>query len=145
MAALRGAVFFAAMTLAYYSYAAWALGFGWNRLLPVWLLLSATTVAATAAGVWWATRRAGPLPGAAMALGAGIVLAGGQFLSLWWAPADGAPPLHPVQGAVDGVVALALVLGLPRHLPTRLWGAALLAPMTWVALRLFDTFGGLIG
>ncbi|MCA0144364.1 DUF6518 family protein [Blastococcus sp. LR1] len=147
-AAVRAAVFFASMTLAYYCYAAWVLHFGWNRLLPVWLLLSATTVAATAAGVRWAARRSGPLPAAGWSLAAGIVLAGGQFLPLWrrvtGTAARGEVLIHPVQGVVDAVVALVLVLVLPRDLPTRIWALVLLAPMTWLALRLFDAFGGLI-
>ncbi|WP_116449960.1 DUF6518 family protein [Blastococcus litoris] len=147
-AAVRAAVFFAAMTVAYYAWAAWVLGFGWNRLLPVWLVLSATAVAVTAAVAWWATRRPGPLPGAAVALGAGIVLAGGQFLPLWrrltGTAAEGELLFHPGQGWVDAAVALVLVAVLPRHVPTRLWGLLLVAPMTAVALRLFDAFGGLI-
>ncbi|WP_113800437.1 DUF6518 family protein [Blastococcus sp. TF02-8] len=147
-AAARAAVFFAAMTLAYYAYAAWVLHFGWSRLLPVWLVLSATAVAVTAAGSWWATRRSGPLPGAGLALAGGIALAGGAFLPLWrrltGTAAEGELLLHPVQGVVDGVVAVLLVAMLPRHLTTRLWGLALLAPMTWLALRLFDRFSGLI-
>ncbi|MCF6745061.1 hypothetical protein E9529_12380 [Blastococcus sp. KM273128] len=148
-AAVRAAVFFAAMTLAYYAYAAWVLHFGWNRLLPVWLGLSATAVALTSAGVWWATRRSGPLPGAVLALAAGIVLARGEFLALWWAvtdPVDGAPaPVHPVQGVVDAAVALVLVLVLPRSRSARVWGLLLLAPATVLALRLSHVFGGLIG
>ncbi len=38
-AAARSAAFFAAMSVAYYAWAALALGFGWNRLLGAWLLL----------------------------------------------------------------------------------------------------------
>ncbi|RBY89418.1 DUF6518 family protein [Blastococcus sp. TF02A-30] len=148
VAAARAAAFFAAMTLAYYAWAAWVLGFGWNRLLPIWLVLSATAVAATAAVASWATGRAGLLPGAAVALAGGIVLAGGEFLPLWYrltGTGDGAPLVHPVQGVVDAVVALVLVVALPRHRSTRGWGLLLLAPSTAVALRLFDAFGGLIG
>ena len=49
-AAVRSAVFFAAMTVAYYGWAALVLHFGWDvRLLVAWLVLSATAVPATAA------------------------------------------------------------------------------------------------
>lgn len=68
----RSAVFFAAMTVAYYAWAAEVLDFGWDvRLLVIWLLLSVTAVPATAVAVWWVTRRAGVLPGALLGLAAG--------------------------------------------------------------------------
>jgi hypothetical protein len=142
-AAFRAAAFFASMTMAYYGYAALVLGFGWNRLLPVWLVLSATAVAVTAGVAREATRRPGALPGAAVALAAGIVLAGGEFLPLWYrltGTGGGAPLVHPVQGVVDVVVAVVLVLVLPRHRSTRGWGLLLLAPLTAVAGQLLDRF-----
>ena len=75
-AALRSAAFFAAMTVGYYGWAALVLGFGWSPRLPVaWLVLSATAVPAVGVGVHWATRRSGALPGALLALAAGIPLA----------------------------------------------------------------------
>jgi hypothetical protein len=147
-AAVRAAAFFASMTSAYYAWAAVVLDFGWSRLLPVWLVLSATAVAVTSAAAWWATRRPGLLPGAAVALSAGLVLAGGEFLPLWRAvtgtAADGETVLHPVQGVVDAAVAGLLVVVLPRHCSVRLWGLLLLAPMTAAALHLFDRFSWLI-
>ena len=112
-AVARSAVFFAAMSVAYYAWAALVLGFGWNRLLVAWLLLSVTAVPAVAAAVQWATRRPGPLPGALLAGAAGIVLAGGAVL------ADARA--HPVQAVADVVVAAVLVTVLPRHGRTRLW------------------------
>jgi hypothetical protein len=123
-AAARSGVFFAAMTLAYYAWAAWVLGFGWNRLLPVWLVLSASAVALTGAAVSWATRRAGPLPGAALAGCAGIVLAGGAIRN-----AGG----HPVQAVADVAVAVVLVLALPGERSTRWWAVALVGPMCVLA------------
>jgi hypothetical protein len=36
-----------------------------------------------------------------------------------------------VQAAVDIVVPLVLVLGLPRHGRTRLWALVLTVPLTW--------------
>jgi hypothetical protein len=137
-AGVRSAVFFAAMSVAYYAWAALVLGFGWHhRLLVAWLLLSATAVPAVAAAVQWATRRPGPLPGALLAGAAGIVLAGGAVL------ADAAA--HPVQAVADVVVAAVLVAVLPRHGRTRLWAPALLLPATWLAGRGLAVLAALLG
>jgi hypothetical protein len=95
-AALRSALFFAAMSVAYYAWAALVLGFGWNRLLVAWLLLSVTAVPAVAAAVQWATRRAGPLAGGVLAGAAGIVLAGGAVLRATWLAAAGLGVLRAV-------------------------------------------------
>ena len=122
-AALRAATFFAAMTLAYYAWAAEVLGFGWNRLLPIWLVLSATAVAAVAAAVRWAAGRKAA-GGAVWALAAGIVLAGGAV------PDAGE---HPVQAVVDVLVAGVLVLLLPGSTAARAWACLLLAPATVLA------------
>jgi hypothetical protein len=124
-AAARSAVFFAAMSVAYYAWAAVVLGFGWNRLLAAWLLLSATAVPAVAVAVQGATRRPGWFPGALLAGAAGIVLAGGAVL--------GDAAAHPVQVVVDVLVAGALVTVLPRDGRTRLGALVLLAPATGLA------------
>ena len=128
-AAARAAGFIAVMTVAYYAYAAWVLGFGWNRLLPVWLILSATAVAGAAVAAWWGTRRIGPLPGALMAGAAGIVLAG---------------PGAGVQLVVDVAVAVVLVLLLPRHGSTRACAVVLAVPMAWLAGRGLDLLAALV-
>ena len=57
LAAVRAAVFFAAMTVAYYTWAAVVLNFGWSSLLVPWLVLSSTAVAGAAVTAWWGTRR----------------------------------------------------------------------------------------
>lgn len=136
-AATRAAVFFAAMSLAYYGWAALVLGFGWNRLLVAWLLLSATAVPAVAAAAQWATRRPGPRPGALLAGTAGIVLAGGAVL--------GDAGVHPVQAVADVAVAGVLAAVLPRHGRTRLWAVVLLVPATWLAGRGLDVLAALLG
>jgi hypothetical protein len=136
-AVARSAAFFAAMSVAYYAWAALVLGFGWSRLLVAWLLLSATAVPAVAAAAQWATRRPGPLPGALLAGAAGIVLAGGAVL----ADAGG----HPVQAVADIAVAVVLVAVLPRDARTRLWAAVLLAPATWLAGRGLAVLAALLG
>jgi hypothetical protein len=134
-AVVRAAVFFAAMSIAYYAWAAEVLDFGWNRpLLGSWLVLSLTAVPATALAAWWASRRAGLLPGALLAVLAAIAFGGGvvrQQLGIW----TGSQPYlmaQPVQAAVDMVVALVLVLVLPQHWRTRLWAVALTVPFVWL-------------
>ncbi|SFP85038.1 hypothetical protein SAMN05660464_4444 [Geodermatophilus dictyosporus] len=124
-AALRAGISFAAMSVAYYAWAALVLGFGWNRLLAAWLLLSATAVPAVAVAVHRATRQDGAVPGALLAGAAGIVLAGGAVL--------GNAAGHPVQAVADVLVAGLLVGVLPRRGRTRLWATALLVPATWPA------------
>jgi hypothetical protein len=136
-AAARSAASFAAMSVAYYAWAALVLGFGWNRLLVAWLLLSATAVPAVAAAVRWAARRPGPLPGALLAGAAGIVLAGGAVL------ADAGA--RPVQVVADVAVAAVLVAVLPRDARTRLWAAVLLVPATWLAGRGLAVLAALLG
>ena len=136
-AAARSAVSSAAMSVAYYAWAALVLGFGWNRLLVAWLLLSATAVPAVAAEAQWATRRPGPLPGALVAGTAGIVLAGGAVL--------GDAGAHPVQAVADVAVAGVLAAVLPRHGRTRLWALALLAPATGLAGLGLGVLAALLG
>lgn len=136
-AATRSAVFFAVMSMAYYAWAALVLGFGWNRLLGAWLVLSLTAVPAVAVAVHRATRRDGPLPGALLAGAAGIVLGGGAVL--------GDAASHPVQAGADVLVAAVLVAVLPRRACTRLWAVAFLAPATWLAARGLDLLQALLG
>ena len=123
--------------MAYYAWAALVLGFGWNRLLVAWLLLSVTAVPAVAAAVQWATRRPGPLPGALPAGAAGIVLAGGAVLTDAGA--------HPVQAVADVAVAAVLVAVLARDTRTRLWALVLLGPATWLAGRGLAVLAALLG
>ena len=144
-AAGRAAAFFAAMTVAYYAWAAWVLGFGWNRLLPVWLVLSATAVAVFAAVVRWACGSTGVLPGAVIALAVGTTVAGGALPDVWSGPAAGPDPLHPVQGVIDVVVALVLLAVLPSTPRARLWAVLLVVPATVVAGRLLDVLRTVIG
>jgi hypothetical protein len=99
-------------------------------------LLSVTAVPAVGAAGQWATRRAGPLPGALLTGVAGTVLAGGAVL------ADAGT--HPVQAVADVTVAAVLVAVLPRHGRTRLWALVLLAPATWLAGRGLDVLAALL-
>jgi hypothetical protein len=133
------------MSVAYYAWAALVLGFGWTWLLGAWLALAATAVPLAAAAAQWATRRPGLLAGAVMAAGAGIVLAGGPAVGLWYRiTGDGAGP-HLVQGVADVLIALALALVLPRHGSTRGWALVLALPLAWVAGRGLDVLYGVLG
>jgi hypothetical protein len=129
------------MTVAYYSWATVVLGFaGDARLVLARLFLSATAVPAVAVGVHEATRRRGVLPGALLALAAGVTLTGGAVRQLVWTWTGVLPDAlgRPVQAAADVAVVLVLTLLLPRHLRTRLWAVALLLPMAWLAGQLLD-------
>ncbi|MCZ2857889.1 DUF6518 family protein [Blastococcus sp. VKM Ac-2987] len=138
-AALRAAAFFAAMTAAYYGWAVFVLGFGYEpQLILAWLALSATAVAVFAMGTCWATRRPGPAAGAVLALAAGTALANGALRGVWLERTGSDVVLHPVQAAVEIVVALVVVLVLPRHRSTRLWALGLLLPMAWLAQELLN-------
>jgi hypothetical protein len=136
-AAVRSAAFFAAMSVGYYAWAALVLDRGWElRGLAAWLVLSATAVAVTGAAGHVATRRTGRLPGAVLAMAAGIVLGGGVLAH---------PGAHPVQAVVDVVVAVVLVVVLPRDGRTRLAAVVLTAPLTWVAAQLLDVLRAVLG
>lgn len=142
-AALRAGVFFAAMTLAYYGWAAAVLGFGWQwDLVVVWLLLSATAVPATGAVVHWATRRAGWRPGALLGVPAGLVLGSGAAREAWRAWGDQAlaavVPARPVQTVVELVTVVVLVAVLPRHRSTRFWAVLWAVPATVLAPHALD-------
>jgi hypothetical protein len=136
-AAVRSAVFFAAMTVAYYAWAALVLDRGWEgRLLVAWLVLSATAVPVTAAAVHWSTRRSGRLPGALLATAAAITLGGGVLADV----VD-----HPVQAVVDVLVTAVLVVVAPRDGRTRTWAVVLTAPLTWAAAQLLDVLRAVLG
>jgi hypothetical protein len=146
LAALRGAVFFAAMTVAYYGWAAWVLDMGSDRdLVVIWLMLSATAVATFSAVIWWSTRRPGPAAGALVALGAATAQVGGAVhrLHLW---ADGAlvELVNPVQAVVEVATALVMALVLPRHRSTRIWAVLLIVPAVAVAGRLLDVLSDVL-
>jgi len=127
------------MTVAYYGWAAWVLDFGTDRgLVVVWLLLSATAVPAFAVVSWWSTTRPGLLADALLALGAATALVNGAARGSWLGLTGAAVPPHVVQTVVEVAVVLVLVLALPRHRSTRLWAAALVLPMWWLAQFLVD-------
>lgn len=146
-AATRAAVFFGAMTVAYYTWAAVVLRFGWSPQLVPWLLLSSTAVAGAAVSAWAGTRRPGALPGALMAMAAGIALAGGSLQRLGRVLAGDLPAIagRPVQAAVDVLAAVLLLVVLPRHRATRLWALVLTVPLTGLAAVLLQRLYQLVG
>lgn len=119
-AAARSAVFFAAMTAAYYGWTDLVQGAGpavW-RLALVWWVLSTTAVPAYAVVVRAAAVdvRAAPVAGAALALAGGLALA------------EGATPDRPVQLVASVLAALVVTTALPVERRTRAWALALLVP-----------------
>ena len=64
---------------------------------------------------------------------AAIILAGGAVIRQVEIRTGAQPYLvrRPAQAAVDIVVALVLLLGLPRHGRTRLWALVLTVLLTW--------------
>ena len=73
---------------------------------------------------------------ALLAAAAGITVGGGALAEA----GD-----HPVQAVADVVVAVVLVVVLPRDGRTRLWAVALTAPLTWVAAQLLDVLRAVLG
>ncbi|MPR00050.1 hypothetical protein GB931_19420 [Modestobacter sp. I12A-02628] len=140
-AAVRSAVFFCAMTVAYYSWAAGVLDFGWSVQLPLWLLLSVTAVPAFGVTVWTATRRAGALPGLLLAFAGAVTLARGAVGRLWAQALSEQLGTRPVQLLADVLVAGFVVLVLPGHRSTRRWAVAALVPLTLLVRLALDARG----
>ncbi len=135
-AALRSAVFFAAQAVAYY---AWAQALGSAGSAPAGILLASLLLvpaiaSAAAAAMWWAGRHPALLSGLVFGAAAALVLVGGQAsrqAAIW----SGAQPYllaRPVQAGIDVLVALLIVVGLPRHGRTRLWALASVVPLAWL-------------
>lgn len=144
-AAVRAAVFFAAMSVAYYGWEVTVLGAGPSGrvvALPVaWLVLSATAVPAFAVVVRAACLRRGAASGALLALAAGVAPADGAAWQLWQAATGSLPagvPLRPVQAAAGVAVALVLTAVLPRHGRTRAVAVVLLVPAAALAAAAVD-------
>jgi hypothetical protein len=141
-AATRTAAFFVATVLAYYGWAWFALGFGVDRYLILWLGLAVTFVPVGAALVQWAMSHRGPLPGLVLATLAASAVADRLLWQLWWAwVLDAAPegfPLRPFQAFVGAAVAIVIAGVLPRHRRTRLWVLVLLIPTAILVTRIID-------
>jgi len=135
-AAVRAAVFFVAMCLAYYAWARYAMEFPVDRDFYFWMILAVTAVPAISAVVRWASLRRGALAGLLIAGVGALAVVDGLAWQLWWAwVLNQAPddfPLRPVQGIISIVVALIVTGLLPKHTTTRMYAFALLLPSAMV-------------
>ncbi|CAN5402077.1 hypothetical protein BH23ACT9_BH23ACT9_13580 [soil metagenome] len=139
---------FTAMCAAYYTWSAAVLGFGVGRYPLAWIGLALTVVPVLAVAVNWAVGRSGWLPGLVLAAVAGLALSDGSLQQLWLQARGHLPPgfpLHPVQAALNVLIAGVILVLLPRHLRTRTWGLALVVPATLLVTFLVDRAQGLIG
>lgn len=149
-AGLRSATFFTALCLAYYGWMTFALGFaGVGRYFYAWTALAVTAVPVIAVTVSWASRRRGILPGLVMGLAAAIPLADGPLRQLWLGYGRNVLPagfqLHPVQAALDVVMAVVIAGVMPRDRHTRLYALLLAVPMCWVATSVIGAARGSLG
>lgn len=139
-AAGRAAVFFVTLTIGYYAYSTFVLGFPGGRLVQFWAVVSVTAVPVLAAGMWWSSRHRGPLPAAVLAAVGAIALVDGNTLPFWYAMAgDSMPPgfpYRPIQAAIEIGTALVAVTFAPRDWPTRAMAVALVLPLAWLASEL---------
>ena len=136
-AALRAAVFFVPMTVAYYAWAQVILGFGYTRDLVVWLVLAAAVVPPFAAVVRWGREGCDALAAGTAALLAALSFSGGALHRVWLAATGSLPSdaTRPVQAALEVVVAVGVVLWLPRTRRARTWAALALVPVTLSVLQ----------
>lgn len=148
-AAIRAAAFFAALCIGYYAWASLVLGYpGSGPLLVGWIAVALTLVPIGAALIRWSCERPGAVSAMVFAGAGGIALSDQRVVQLWYAAIGELPsdfPLRPIQGLIGIATALVITLLLPRHHATRAWAAALLLPMTYIAMTAVDAArGGLI-
>lgn len=111
--------------------------------------LAVTAVPVIAFAVNWASRRRGILPGLVMGLAAAIPLADGPLRQLWLGYGRNVLPagfqLHPIQAALDVVMAVVIAGVLPRDRRTRFYALLLTVPMYWVATSMIDAVRASLG
>jgi hypothetical protein len=147
-AALRAALFFVALSIGYYAWATFVLGFPVGGLVQRWAVLSVTGVPVLAAAIWWAARQRGILPAIVIGLTAAIALFDGHILPFWYAITDGLPPefpYRPIQAVVELATASVAVALLPRDWLTRLVAIGLALPAAWVLPELIGRVRGTLG
>lgn len=141
-AAVQGALFFLGLSLGYYAYSTFVLGFPGGELVVRWAALSLTAVPAMAAAVWWATRHSGLIPAGILAVVGALALYDGNTLPFWYIVTDGATtpgfPYRPVQAFVEIATALTATVVVPRNGRTRLMALLLLLPARIVVGRLIE-------
>ncbi|GAB7191668.1 hypothetical protein NUM3379_23760 [Kineococcus sp. NUM-3379] len=148
-AVVRPVVFCAAMVLGYYAWTAHVLGYPVGTYPRRWLAVAFSAVPLAALVLRWTFTRRGVLPGLALALAAGWVLAGGHVRRLWLA-LDGVPwpagsaglPVAAFEVLVAGVLAAVL----PAHHRTRVVAVLLTVPaaVCWVLWRVDDRLLSLV-
>lgn len=141
-AAVRSALFFIGLSVAYYAVSSFVLGFPETGLVVRWAALAVTAVPIMAAAIWWAARRRGLLPAVVAAMVAAIALFDGNVLPFWYA-ATGEPlppefPYRPVQAAVEIGTALVAVLLIPREWLTRAVALVLIVPASFLVPELIN-------
>lgn len=130
-AAARTAVFFAAMCVGYFGYAALVLGFpNPGRYALAWLILSVTVMPALAAAYQWASRGSGVGHGLVAAFVAATAVGYGETRRAWLLRDTVADADLWVRAAVEILVCLVVALVLPRHHRTRVVAAIALLPVT---------------
>ncbi|MEJ5913699.1 DUF6518 family protein [Pseudokineococcus sp. 1T1Z-3] len=137
-AALRAAVAFAAMCLAYYVTSAVTAGFLNREAALTWTVTCVTLVPAGAAMLRWATRRRGLLAGTGYASVAALLTTDGVLHQMLWSLtwADGPEAdlwFRPVLALVQVTGLVLLLLVLPPGRRSRLWALALFVPLTFLA------------
>jgi Family of unknown function (DUF6518) len=138
-AALNGALVFVGMVSGYYLWTHAVLGYGGGPFELVWATLAVALCPALAAASWWATRRPGLLPAIVLAVPAGLTLASGPVNQVFLVLEGLLPePTHWAQAIFDLVFAVLIVLVLPRHASTRLWGAFLCVPASLLAASMLE-------
>jgi hypothetical protein len=140
-AAARGVAFFVAMTLSYYAWSVFVLGFGIDRWLSIWAVLAVTAVPLLAVAVWWASRETGIHRAAVMAGMAGIALADGTVHRLWLMLLGDLPagfPVRPFQALFNVLAALVIAGCLPVHRRARAWALGLTPVMAILAGMVID-------
>jgi hypothetical protein len=139
-AALRAAIFFVTMCLAYYAWASFVMGFPVASDIWLWTGLAATAVPLLAAVVRCTGDRHGLLPGVILATVAALAIVDGVVWQFWWAwRGDATPdwfPMRPFQALTNVAVALLVAGVLPRDHRTRAWAIILLIPVTILISRM---------
>ncbi len=141
-AALRAAVFVVGLSLAYYAFSTFVLGFPGGALVQRWAILAVTAVPLMAAATWWASRRSGPLPAVVLGVIAAIAIADGNVLPFWYAvigdPLPEEFPYRPIQAAVEIGTALVVAGLVPRDWATRAMALVLVFPALWLVPELIS-------
>jgi hypothetical protein len=129
-AVLRSAAFAAALTVSYYAWAELVLGYPRASITAMWIALSVTAVPVLAAVVQRAVRSARPLAGAALAIVASIPLTDEPVVHAWYQLTGqvSRSPQAPLAATVAVATWVTVLLILPRHRSTRLWGLAFAIP-----------------